>query len=402
MTNTSAEILLLAVVNLTLLAFTFMTPVMMPLTRPYGVRVPLNLVAHPALPAAHKAFRGTALGAGTTLVALSLVAGYLLPASTPVFTVLAPFLFLAVTALAARRAARLLRRSKEQENWYADRATGITFDIREQVRRKQALPRGWFYASAALIALTALVLAVRYPHLPDPYPVHYNALGEADAWDDKTIINVFLPVGSMIFTLASIVLAFYLVTEQSVAQDGEQKLRNLATKQRDSIGTLSDALGITAADYMNLRQRLTLQKSMEIMGPFTFALTLGIGYLTVLDPLGAPAWLSATAMPIFLALVLGGVLAIPLGVSLSTRHLDASMRAMAERGTTDITQLELPDTDRHYKAGILYANREDPRIFVPRTIGSGYSLNWGNPLAYAVFLAILAPAIVVIALAALS
>ena len=38
----------------------------------------------------------------------------------------------------------------------------------------------------------------------------------------------------------------------------------------------------------------------------------------------------------------------------------------------------------------VYANRDDTRIFVPKGYGIGYTLNWGNPVAYIVFLAIIA------------
>lgn len=402
MTTTIAEIFLLAIVSLALLAFTLVTPILMPLTRPYGVSVPLNLVAHPVLATARKTYTATALALGGGGAVLSLAIASLAPGSTVALIILAPFLFLAVTALASSRAAKLIRTSKEAENWYADRATGLTVDVREQAGEKPRSSKGWFYASAGLIILAAFILALRYPHLPDPYPVHYNALGEADGWDKKTIFNVFFPVGMMGFTLVSMMLAQFGVGLQADAQDGEKKLRELGTKKRDSMDKLGEALGITAADYMNLRQRLTLQKSLELIGPMTFNLTVGVGYLTLVDPLGAPPWMRRISLPLFSLLVFGFVLLLHLAVSRVTRNLDSSVLALAERGGIDITQIELPETDRYYKAGILYANREDHRIFIPRIIGSGFSLNWGNPLAYLVLLAILAPGIIALAVAVLS
>jgi len=44
---------------------------------------------------------------------------------------------------------------------------------------------------------------------------------------------------------------------------------------------------------------------------------------------------------------------------------------------------------KYYKWGFFYANRTDPRIFVPKRYGLGYSLNFGKPYVTACFILIL-------------
>jgi uncharacterized membrane protein len=40
--------------------------------------------------------------------------------------------------------------------------------------------------------------------------------------------------------------------------------------------------------------------------------------------------------------------------------------------------------DAHWKLGLIYVNRDDPAVFVEKRFGIGYTLNFGNPQAWAV------------------
>jgi uncharacterized membrane protein len=41
---------------------------------------------------------------------------------------------------------------------------------------------------------------------------------------------------------------------------------------------------------------------------------------------------------------------------------------------------------KNYKWGIFYANKADLRVFVPKRMGFGYTLNFSNPYAIAGFI----------------
>ena len=47
---------------------------------------------------------------------------------------------------------------------------------------------------------------------------------------------------------------------------------------------------------------------------------------------------------------------------------------------------------------IVYFNHDDSRIFVPKGYGIGYTMNWGNPVAYIVFIAIIGIPVLVVVL----
>jgi len=50
-----------------------------------------------------------------------------------------------------------------------------------------------------------------------------------------------------------------------------------------------------------------------------------------------------------------------------------------------------PDA-RHYRWGVIYVNPEDPRLWVPKRIGVGWTLNFAKPAAAWVMLLILVAA----------
>jgi uncharacterized membrane protein len=53
------------------------------------------------------------------------------------------------------------------------------------------------------------------------------------------------------------------------------------------------------------------------------------------------------------------------------------------------THEEIAEYRSHHNSPF-YFNKDDSRIFVPKYIGIGITLNWANPLAYVSILAIIA------------
>ncbi|MBM2621843.1 hypothetical protein JIG36_40700 [Actinoplanes sp. LDG1-06] len=46
--------------------------------------------------------------------------------------------------------------------------------------------------------------------------------------------------------------------------------------------------------------------------------------------------------------------------------------------------------DEHWRAGMFYVNRDDPRLLVPRRSGLGWTVNFGHPAGWAVLTLLLA------------
>lgn len=69
-----------------------------------------------------------------------------------------------------------------------------------------------------LLGLLVVFAFVTYPSLPDPFPTHWNAAGEADSWSSKSMGNFlgFLLMGPVILFL-SLLLAESIIKWQSSA-----------------------------------------------------------------------------------------------------------------------------------------------------------------------------------------
>jgi uncharacterized membrane protein len=83
---------------------------------------------------------------------------------------------------------------------------------------------------------------------------------------------------------------------------------------------------------------------------------------------------------IFLVLVLAGTIAFAVKVG-------PSDKLPVEDTIEKITDY---DEDSHWYGGLFYFNKNDPSIFVEKRFGAGWTINYGNPIGYLIFLVPLA------------
>jgi uncharacterized membrane protein len=111
---------------------------------------------------------------------------------------------------------------------------------------------------------------------------------------------------------------------------------------------------------------LQAQALPPFRGLFTAAL-LVIMALPILVPLagGGVVW---PVLGLFFALLLAGIVLLALGVR---THIPRELRAS-------------------YRWGLFYVNAEDPRLWVPKLIGVGWTLNFARPASWFVMAGLLA------------
>lgn len=188
---------------------------------------------------------------------------------------------------------------------------------------KPRLFSGWdLLAAAGGCALWAFYQKV-LPRLPDPVPTHFDAAGRANGWTPKDHLHwIVFGLPLLVWLLLLGVGAASAAAEKDPARAEVQAFRPLR-------GTL-------------------------VLG---FCLLMGA---TLLIPLH-------------------GLRALGAGVGLLFACLAAGV-AFLGRDTFRYLK-DAPDAG-NYRWGVFYNNPEDPRLWVPKRIGLGWTLNYARPAAW--------------------
>lgn len=207
----------------------------------------------------------------------------------------------------------------------------------------RALPGGFIGQAGpfALLGVAALWLAARWQRLPARIPVHWNFRGDADRFVSRSFSGAGGPL------LAGAVLCAILLALQLGIRHGAPR---------------------AASRFAMLK------------------VTLAAEYLV--------------------ALTFCGLLAVS---GSGGRHLAAFVVASGAgvmallAFTVSMVRGSPPPEPRNRAAwhgGIFYADRDDPAIFVPKRLGTGYTFNFGNPVAVAMMAGLLLLPLIAVWLAA--
>jgi uncharacterized membrane protein len=210
---------------------------------------------------------------------------------------------------------------------------------------------GWLSAITpfAILGASGLALALRWPQVPATWATHWNARWQPDAFAHKSVAAAFMPLG-----LGALILAAFVLCEIAVVSLGRSR-PELAPIYRATVGLLH-LLGCGLA--------------------FTF------GLLALALPVGQP--LSPPAA------VLVGVGSTVLAMLIGMNRVRRAVREV-QRGS----QGELMKGYR----GVTYHNPEDPRLWVPKQVGVGWTINFAHPWGWPVMvLLVAAPVAVTIAI----
>lgn len=329
----------------------------------FGVTVAPNTRAMPAGRALIRRYR-LQVGALAALGALGLALTYALaPASFwrsgwTAALALAPVLLLEIPYLVAYSAARALRAPTSDVG--AGPCAGVETSAALRPRRYgDYVPWIWEALPPALIAATAAVLASSYAAAPAIIATHFDAAGTANAFAPKTIGTYFALVWTQLgLEVLLTVLAVLVVGAKAQPGRANEGFRRAGLRYLYLVKVLTLALlGGTA---------------LLITGAATSGTTSRRASLGLLLPL---------TLGFAGAVLLGGLV-----VALRAGQGGSRLGDPAETAT-DRTD------DRYWKLGVIYANRDDPSLFVERRFGFGWTVNVANPLALLLLVGILALAL---------
>lgn len=197
-----------------------------------------------------------------------------------------------------------------------------------------------------VIAAAAVLLIVKWDSIPDRWIIHWNARGEPDRWAEKTPFGVFMLIGFGLLLCAFIeAIASYV-----------SRIRKPGRGHKAS----PEAVAAVAASTAGFVRLINLTMAM------VFA------FIAVKLPL-LP---SISPVPIIVFAFGAVLIAIVVGVRRMKRAQE-EIRRMGKEGEFEGWN------------GVLYRNPNDPRLWVPKLIGIGYTLNFAHRWAWPVLISII-------------
>lgn len=363
-----------ALLSVLLGALLYAMPAITHPTLPLGVSVPQARVADPVIAASVRRYRRWVLMS----LALGLVLSVVLGIAAPTVGVIVPALLMSVLGMGSYVVSReAIARAKREGGWYDDVPVRLAADV-TAARVSAPIPFGWYLAATVLLAIATGIGVAAYPALPDPLPIHWDLNGVANGFAGKSVWSAF---GVVLVGLGVVALLFALSFLVRVAPS-----RRMASD--------SPALATRRAE---VQQHLL----GGLLGQVTLITSALLAGLTV------AGWLAPTSalLPIVSVVLFLVLLALAIAA-----YFVGYRRAMVPRtevpGSAELqhpapSAVDAPDDDRYWKAGLVYVNRRDPALLVPKRFGAGWTINVGHPAGMAigvVILLIIAGAVVLAAL----
>lgn len=214
----------------------------------------------------------------------------------------------------------------------------------------------WCWIAALLVLAGAgLLLSLRWEEIPERFPVHWNARGEPDNWVDRSPASVGAPLlvgGGLVAFLALLTWGF-----GKLHRGGKRG----AERRSLEAWLLGEILGTVACGLALLFAVIAVQPLRshpdELPPGFGWWVGVGIAVLSIFI-----LWRSR----------------------LAARRLEAIAPQAAE------------EREFWRWGGILYVNPEDSRLFVPKRVGLGWTLNFGRPVSWLVLAGLLLPVVLVL------
>lgn len=215
------------------------------------------------------------------------------------------------------------------------------FNIWDHMERKVLI--FGYGLSILIILITSLVLLINYESLPDRLIMQVGFDGEINNIEDKTYFNVLFP------SLISLAMTFLFIFINKKVLENKPRI-----SKEDPERALAD--NIRAKKYWSLYfiiSNLVLTLLMEV-GVNIFSMGGGLGPIYVF-------------LALSVLVSLGGAVFLGLRVGIDGSRLN------------DLAYETYEEDDAFWPLGAtIYYNPDDPRVFVPKRIGVGMTVNLGS------------------------
>jgi len=343
----------------------FLMPSITRPTLPLGVSIPQQRVGDPVIGTAVRRYRLGVLLAW----ALSALVTLLLAAVAPVAAVIVPvFLQLALILAAYIVCRRIIQRAKTEGHWYQDVPVRLSGTLTATTTRASTSV-GWFIAGTVLLAAVAAVGVSIYDSLPEILTIHWDAQGVANGFATKSVWSVF---GPLLIGLGMIAFLF-------------------------SIARLTSRIPLRrVADYSAEQQQAMGQLMQQLIGQLALVLSGVVGAISLQSWFAPSHAATSLAIALVALLLIFGLIGVFLvrqrritrNIALDVAHAGSAGASRFVAGHSDAADAgglgtahrpDTPDDDRYWKGGLIYLNRNDPALWVPKRFGVGWTVNLAHP-----------------------
>lgn len=328
-------------------------------TVPFGVRIPAQYTASPVIAEQARVYRRRVLVCGGVVA----LAGVVSVAATgqPLLLPLSVLVLVGTWYGCFFLAHQEIRAAKAAGGWFEGLHQGIAVDT-ELRTNPPRFPWRWLAPAVIITAGTAAIGILMYPSMPENLAVHYGANGVPNRMEAKSVGSAF----SLVFLqlgLTALLAGMAAAIIRSRPDLDPARPTGSARWARHYVSVGAKALlGLVA---------------MIDLGLMGSSLLMWTGTVTRWAPL------------VIVIPVLASVVA-------TVTVLARNNRDRAENG--EETGLTHRDDDRYWRGGLIYINRDDPALLVPRRFGLGWTLNFGDPRAAMLLAGVVALIVLVVTL----
>ncbi|MDI2129109.1 DUF5808 domain-containing protein [Yinghuangia seranimata] len=344
-----------ALVPAVLLVLAWLMPSLTPPDLPFGVRIPAARRNEPAIVGQLRPYRRWLVGWGAVVpVAGCVLAGFFPDgAGAEVVGTVPAFVVLAVYVTGYTRARRAVLAAKQAGGWYEGLRQGVAADTSLRTSR-QPFPWLWALPSVLLTAATAAIGAARYDDMPQRLPMYFGFDGTAVGFADKSVGVAFVPVFGQVALTALITATVWAVLRGRADLDPARPVASAAGHRR-YVARMGAALLVLAA-ALDLSMLLAALRIWD-----------GAGEIPPVLPLAPVAF---------------GLAVLVVAAARTAQDSGPAAADGPDESTVEPDSgLVHADDDRHWRAGIVYVNRQDPALLVRKRFGIGWTVNAGNPRA---------------------
>ena len=334
-----------------------LAPVMTRPTVSFGVRVPGERTDSPVIRRERRAYfwRTAAVGACGTIAALLILHGHGAWWLSRVILLLEVAADLGCYWLARQQVTAV----KIAEDWYAGHRQIVATDTSWRTDPPRFQVR-WLIPALAVIAVTVVVGAVRYPDLPARLAVE----GWGGRRVPKSVVRAFAVVAVQLYVTTlwtGLMLLVYRARPDIEATDPAASTR----RYRRYLTAVTRAV-LTLLALVDLSLLLVALRTWQVYRPSGPAAALPV-------------------LPFAVGLLSLAVVSLRTGQG-GSRLPGGGAGVGTRRPATGTDR----DDDRFWKAGLIYVNRDDPAILIGARFGVGWTFNLANPTAWLVIAAIVA------------